>query len=294
MSGHALRACRGDLNDQTMVDEGGCAAGGARGRGGRRGSSRGTDASDDRFRARAAAGARSAKPEARKAPAPLKASAGWVMPKTPWGHPDLQGVWTTDDMLSVPMERPEQFAGRAELTDEEFGVRARRETRRRSSATGRAVRGVPRRRGLPDVPADITGDRAGGRPHSADHARSAAARGDAPGATQQRALVVGRSDLLRPLHHARANRLHHAGNLRQRQPDPPDARLRRHQLRDGARGAPDSARRPPSRRPENQAPTSATRAATGRATRWSSRRPTSSTTGRASASTAAARRRARC
>jgi hypothetical protein len=36
----------------------------------------------------AAAGARSAKPEARKA---------WVMPKTPWGHPDLQGVWTTDD-----------------------------------------------------------------------------------------------------------------------------------------------------------------------------------------------------
>src|SRR6185436_17041883 len=51
----------------------------------------------------------------------------WVTPKTPWGHPDLQGVWTTDDMLSIPMERPEQFAGRAELTDEEFEARAKRD-----------------------------------------------------------------------------------------------------------------------------------------------------------------------
>jgi hypothetical protein len=58
------------------------------------------------------------------AKAPAKA---WVMPKTPWGHPDLQGVWTTDDMLSIPMERPEQFAGRAELTDEEFAERAKRD-----------------------------------------------------------------------------------------------------------------------------------------------------------------------
>ena len=64
------------------------------------------------------AAARSSKPEARKA---------WVMPKTPWGHPDLQGVWTTDDMLSIPMERPDQFAGRAELTDEEFEARAKRD-----------------------------------------------------------------------------------------------------------------------------------------------------------------------
>ncbi|MEO8256433.1 MAG: hypothetical protein ABI868_03725 [Acidobacteriota bacterium] len=66
----------------------------------------------------ASAGARSARTDARKP---------WVMPKTPWGHPDLQGVWTTDDMLSIPMERPEQFAGRAELTDEEFAARAKRD-----------------------------------------------------------------------------------------------------------------------------------------------------------------------
>src|SRR6266545_7983556 len=47
--------------------------------------------------------------------------------RTPWGDPDLQGVWTSDDMLSIPMERPEQFAGRAELTDEEFAERAKRD-----------------------------------------------------------------------------------------------------------------------------------------------------------------------
>jgi hypothetical protein len=51
----------------------------------------------------------------------------FVTPKTPWGDPDLQGVWTTDDMLSIPMERPEQFAGRAELTDEEFAERSKRD-----------------------------------------------------------------------------------------------------------------------------------------------------------------------
>jgi hypothetical protein len=51
----------------------------------------------------------------------------WAAARTPWGDPDLQGVWTTDDMLSVPMERPEQFAGRAELTDEEFAERAKRD-----------------------------------------------------------------------------------------------------------------------------------------------------------------------
>jgi hypothetical protein len=59
--------------------------------------------------------------------APAKAAKSFVTPKTPWGDPDLQGVWTSDDMLSIPMERPEQFAGRAELTDEEFAARSQRD-----------------------------------------------------------------------------------------------------------------------------------------------------------------------
>jgi hypothetical protein len=45
------------------------------------------------------------------------AAGGWVQPKTPWGDPDLQGVWRYE--ASVPLERPAQFQGRASLTDEE-------------------------------------------------------------------------------------------------------------------------------------------------------------------------------
>src|SRR5262245_8224210 len=45
-------------------------------------------------------------------------------PKTPWGDPDISGIFTTDDELGVPFERPEQFAGRAFVSDEEFAQRA--------------------------------------------------------------------------------------------------------------------------------------------------------------------------
>jgi hypothetical protein len=38
----------------------------------------------------------------------------WVQPKTPWGDPDLQGIWNTDNNFSVPLERP------AEVADKEF------------------------------------------------------------------------------------------------------------------------------------------------------------------------------
>ncbi len=48
-------------------------------------------------------------------------------PRTPWGDPDLQGIWTSDDARSVPLERPEAFAGRRLLTDEEFAERKRRD-----------------------------------------------------------------------------------------------------------------------------------------------------------------------
>jgi hypothetical protein len=37
--------------------------------------------------------------------------------RTPWGHPDLQGIWTNSTI--TPLERPAKFAGREFLTDEE-------------------------------------------------------------------------------------------------------------------------------------------------------------------------------
>jgi hypothetical protein len=45
------------------------------------------------------------------APAVAQTSGGWVAPRTPWGDPDLQGVYTNIEEQRVPMERPAQFAG---------------------------------------------------------------------------------------------------------------------------------------------------------------------------------------
>ena len=48
----------------------------------------------------------------------------WTPPKLAWGHPDLQGIWTSDDMRGVPMARPAQYGTRRHLTDHEFAARA--------------------------------------------------------------------------------------------------------------------------------------------------------------------------
>ena len=55
---------------------------------------------------------------------PLSMSAAdWKAPRTPWGDPDLQGVWSTGAEMSTPFERPAQFGTRQLLTDEEFEQR---------------------------------------------------------------------------------------------------------------------------------------------------------------------------
>ena len=53
------------------------------------------------------------------------------MPRTPWGDPDIQGVFTTDDELGVPFERPDQFGTRELLNETEF---AKRETQAQRTA----------------------------------------------------------------------------------------------------------------------------------------------------------------
>jgi hypothetical protein len=57
-------------------------------------------------------------------------------PRTAWGDPDLEGTWTTDSAFGIPMERPAQFAGRAELDDEEFAQKVERDARTRRAAEG--------------------------------------------------------------------------------------------------------------------------------------------------------------
>ena len=45
------------------------------------------------------------------------ADGAWTLPRTPDGHPDLQGVWANNN--ATPLERPEEWSGKAALTDEE-------------------------------------------------------------------------------------------------------------------------------------------------------------------------------
>jgi hypothetical protein len=47
------------------------------------------------------------------------------VPKTPWGDPDLQGPWTSDDTWGVPFERAASFGTRATLTEDELAARAK-------------------------------------------------------------------------------------------------------------------------------------------------------------------------
>ncbi|HVG72967.1 MAG TPA: hypothetical protein VM819_18780 [Vicinamibacterales bacterium] len=49
----------------------------------------------------------------------------WKAPRTPWGHPDISGTWTTDDMRGIPMSRQPQYGTRQHLTDQEFAARAK-------------------------------------------------------------------------------------------------------------------------------------------------------------------------
>jgi hypothetical protein len=49
---------------------------------------------------------------------------GWKTPKTPWGDPDLQGVWPGTDFVGVPLQRPDGLGTRNELTEQEFAARA--------------------------------------------------------------------------------------------------------------------------------------------------------------------------
>ena len=52
-----------------------------------------------------------------------KPTPGAALPRTPWGDPDLQGVWSGAEMDGVPLERAPEFGTRNTVTDEEFRSR---------------------------------------------------------------------------------------------------------------------------------------------------------------------------
>jgi hypothetical protein len=53
------------------------------------------------------------------------ASAGkaFAVPKTPWGDPDIQGTWTSDDCIGTPMQRPVAMGDKLYLTEQEIAQR---------------------------------------------------------------------------------------------------------------------------------------------------------------------------
>jgi hypothetical protein len=69
----------------------------------------------------------------------VTAAAGQSAPKTAWGDPDMQGIWTSSG--ATPFERPENLQGRERLSDEEVSsIRAQTAARDAELLTAEAQR----------------------------------------------------------------------------------------------------------------------------------------------------------
>jgi len=91
---------------------------------------------------------------------PMPASAQ-TMPRTPWGDADLQGTWTSDDTIGVPVERSPALGNKLFLTDDDLAQRARQqEEARRAAAAAAAAAAGNANRPAPIGPPDHWGESA--------------------------------------------------------------------------------------------------------------------------------------
>ncbi|MCY4078399.1 MAG: hypothetical protein OXH04_23535 [Acidobacteria bacterium] len=67
------------------------------------------------------------------------AGARWTAPRTAWGEPDLQGLWTSATL--TPLERPESQAEGSTLTDEEAASIEAESAARRAASDGKSAPG---------------------------------------------------------------------------------------------------------------------------------------------------------
>src|SRR4026209_1205038 len=49
----------------------------------------------------------------------------YTVPRTPWGDPDLQGVWSSDDTSGIPRERPKELGNNLWLSDQAYAARGK-------------------------------------------------------------------------------------------------------------------------------------------------------------------------
>jgi hypothetical protein len=61
------------------------------------------------------------------------ASKNWAPAKTPWGDPDFQGTWTSDDCIGTPLNRPENLGDRLYYTEQELAQRENRLEKQRET-----------------------------------------------------------------------------------------------------------------------------------------------------------------
>jgi hypothetical protein len=66
--------------------------------------------------------AQTPKPHAKPAAPKAAAAKAYKTPKTPWGDPDLSGIFTNNDESGIPLERPSQFDGKKleDISDSEL------------------------------------------------------------------------------------------------------------------------------------------------------------------------------
>jgi len=55
----------------------------------------------------------------------VPAATAFKAPRTPWGDPDIQGLWPSTEWRGVPVQRAEKFGTRNVLTEDEFAERER-------------------------------------------------------------------------------------------------------------------------------------------------------------------------
>src|SRR5213593_2325368 len=69
---------------------------------------------------------------------PQAGAAKWEQPRTPWGDPDIQGIW--NNVTGTPLERSAELKDKALLTKEEAAAYERRITERIAAAEATPVK----------------------------------------------------------------------------------------------------------------------------------------------------------
>lgn len=77
----------------------------------------------------------------------------YTQPMTPWGEPDLQGVWGGRHQTVTPLERPKEYGERELLTDEEIAARQKEENDLQAQKDALVQRGEGEDLGLRGRPA---------------------------------------------------------------------------------------------------------------------------------------------